>query len=69
MPITLRSQRENHQRPNQAVLPTTNTRGTTSQQRLLLPAYRQGHCLSSGLNVQETGVLTCRPATTRSVPD
>jgi hypothetical protein len=43
--------------------------GTTSQQRSTLPAYRQGRCLSSGLDVQVTRVLTRRPATTRSVPD
>ena len=45
------------------------TAGTTSHQRSTLPTNRQGHDLTSGLNVQGLKVLTCRRLPTVSLPD
>src|SRR5438445_449887 len=63
-------QRSKRSRSTKGSPNTDDTRArTTSQQRSTLPAYRQGHGLSSGLEVQDARVLTCRSATTRSLPD
>jgi hypothetical protein len=51
--ITLRSQRENHQRPNQAVLHATITRGTTSQQGSTSRPTGSGTVFHQNSNVQE----------------
>src|SRR5262249_52842267 len=65
MPKHFSSQRENHQRPNKAVL--TPDGGTTSQQRFSSPGHQQGHDLPTGLKVQAPTVLTCwRPPDTES---
>ena len=53
------SQRENHQRPNEAVL-TPTPGGHDIPSAINSPGHRQGHDLSSGLNVQDARVLTCR---------
>ena len=46
--ITLRSPRENHQRPNEFSAHATNQTGTTSHQRSTLPTDRQGHISHQG---------------------
>jgi hypothetical protein len=53
------SQRENHQRPNEAVL-TPQPGGHDIHQQSTLPTDRQRHDLSSGLHVQEQPVLIRR---------
>src|SRR6185437_9799072 len=54
----LSSLRENHQRPNEAVL--TPKGGHDIPPAINSPGHRQGHGLSSGLKTRENQVLTCR---------
>src|SRR5258708_20217587 len=47
---------------------SSQTAGTTSQQRSTLPVTGKGHDLSSGLRVQVHEVLTCRRPPGMSMP-
>jgi hypothetical protein len=66
VPDLASSPRENNQRPNETVLtPCTKRARTTSQQRSILPASRQGHDLSAGLKINPGPGSAHLPAATR----